>query len=209
MLFLGTRSRAVSHFNQRGQTASHLRICGVVTQDRPCPNAARYTMTRYLSVGVALVLLAAPCQAQPAKAVDLVPDDSLGFLMIKNLRELSDKVEQTARKLNVEERVSLLELIQKEMGIREGISDKGSAIFIVLKAKDAKSMPEFVAALPVADRQKIAQQLAVKDLKENAIAEGEVGLASGLLAGIGGKGPEGTPKKFPVLVALRGDFVLL
>src|SRR6266446_8854316 len=146
-------------------------------------------MTRYLPVGLALLVLTTPCRAQTAKAVDLVPDDALGFLVIKNLRELSDKVEQTAKKLNVEERVSLLELIQKEMGIREGINDKGSAVFIVLKAKDAKSMPGFVAALPVADRQKIGQQLAVKDLKENAIAEGEVGAASGLLAGIGGKGP--------------------
>ena len=93
-------------------------------------------MTRYLSVGLALVFLAAPCQAQTAMALELVPDDSLGFLVIKNLRELSDKVDQTAKKLNVEERVSLLELIQKEMGIREGINDKGSAVFIVLKAKE-------------------------------------------------------------------------
>src|SRR5438045_2339900 len=115
-------------------------------------------MTRYLSVGLALVLLAAPCQAQMVKAVDLVPDDALGFLVIKNLRELSDKVDQAAKKLNVAEHVSLLELIQKEMGIREGINDKGSVIFIVLKAKDGKSMPGFVAALPVADRAKIAQQ---------------------------------------------------
>src|SRR5438093_9058051 len=118
------------------------------------------TMTRYLSVGLALVLLAAPSQAQTAKALDLVPEDALGFLVIKNLRELSDKVEQAAKKLNVAERVSLLELMQQEMGIREGINDKGSVVFIVLKAKDAKAMPGFVTALPVADRQKIAQQLA-------------------------------------------------
>src|SRR5438093_13609397 len=115
------------------------------------------TMTRYLSVGLALVLLAAPSQAQTAKALDLVPEDSLGFLVIKNLRELSDKVEQAAKKLNVEERVSLLELIEKEMGIREGINDKGSAVFIVLKVKDGKSMPGFVAALPVGAHDKTAR----------------------------------------------------
>ena len=114
-------------------------------------------MMRYLSAALALVLLSAPCRAQTPKAVDLVPDDSLGFLVIRNLRELSDKVDQVAKKLNVEEYVSLLELIQKEMGIHEGIDDKGSVVFIVHKAKDAKSMPEFVAVLPVADRQKIAQ----------------------------------------------------
>src|SRR5258707_6826665 len=105
-------------------------------------------MMRYLSAALALVLLSAPCRAQTPKAVDLVPDDALGFLVIRNLRELSDKVEQTAKKLNVEEHVSLLELLQKEMGIREGINDKGSVVFIVLKAKDAKSLPGFVAVLP-------------------------------------------------------------
>ena len=105
-------------------------------------------MTRYVSVGLVLLILTAPCRAQTARAVDLVPEEALGFLMIKNLRELSDKVDQLGKKLNVEERVSFLELIQKEMGIREGINDKGSAVFIVLKAKDAKSMPGFVAALP-------------------------------------------------------------
>ncbi len=165
-------------------------------------------MRRYLISALALVLLAAPCQAQPAKAVDLVPGDSLGFLMIKNLGELSNRVDELAKKLKVEERVSLLELIQKEMGIREGINDQGSAVFMVLKAKDDKSGVRFVVALPVADHDKLARQLGVARLQET-VAEGEVGLSSGLLAGIGGKGPEGTAKKFPVLVARRGDFVLL
>ena len=165
-------------------------------------------MSRYFYTALALMLIATPCWAQTRKAVDLVPDDALGFLLIKDLRQLSDKVEQLAKKLNVEERVSLLELIQKEMGIREGINEKGSALFIVLKAKDEKFGMGLVIALPVSDHHKIAQQLAVKDVKDT-IAEGEVGLNSGLLAGIGGKGPEETPKKFPVLVAKRGDFVLL
>jgi hypothetical protein len=78
-------------------------------------------MARYFYTALALVLIATPCRAQTRKAVNLVPDDALGFLLIKDLRQLSDKVEQLAKKLNVEERVSLLELIQKEMGIREGI----------------------------------------------------------------------------------------
>jgi len=39
------------------------------------------------------------------RAADLVPDDALGFLVIKDLRELSDKVDQVAKKLGVEERV--------------------------------------------------------------------------------------------------------
>jgi hypothetical protein len=164
-------------------------------------------MTRCFFSALALVLLTAPCPAQTARAVDLVPDDALGFLMIKDLRDLSNKVDELAKKLNVEERVSLLELIEKEMGIREGINDRGSAVFMVLKAKSDKSGVGVVVALPVTDHDKIARQLGLERLRDT-IAEGEVGLSSGLLAGIGGKGPERTPKKFPVLVARRGDFVL-
>ena len=59
-------------------------------------------MTRYLSVGLALLVLTLPCRAQTAKAVDLVPDDALGFLMIKNLRDLSDKVRAAVAQLRQE-----------------------------------------------------------------------------------------------------------
>ena len=44
------------------------------------------------------VVLVAPSQAQTTKAVDLIPDDTLGFILIKDLRELSDRVEQLAKK---------------------------------------------------------------------------------------------------------------
>jgi hypothetical protein len=80
---------------------------------------------------------------------------------------------------------------------------------LVLKGNEAK--PDglrYLVALPVSDHDKVAKQLAVKDVKDG-IGQGELGHPSGLLAGVGGSGPEGKPKKFPVLVAKRGDFVLL
>jgi hypothetical protein len=150
-----------------------------------------------------------PCTAQTDKALSLIPDDALGFLLIKDLRSLSDKVNDTAKQLNVQEKVSMLELIQKEMGIQEGINEKGSLLFLVLKGNDAKlDGLRYLVALPVSDHDKIAKQLVVKDIKDG-IGQGELGSPSGLLAGVGGSGPEGKPKKFPVLVAKRGDFVLL
>ena len=165
-------------------------------------------MARYLCSTLVLVLMAAATPAQTTKAVNIIPDDALGFILIKDLSDLSARVDNLAKKLKVEERVSLLELIQKEMGIREGINPKGSALFILLAGKDKKSLSEFVVALPVADHEKIARQLGLKNSPET-ITQGEVGLVSGMLAGIGGKGPEGTPTKFPVLVAKRDDFILL
>jgi hypothetical protein len=81
--------------------------------------------TRFVAAACALALLATPCPAQTDKALSLVPDDALGFLLIKDLRSLSDKVADTAKRLNVQEKVSMLELIQKEMGIQEGINERG------------------------------------------------------------------------------------
>ncbi|HKB00710.1 MAG TPA: hypothetical protein VKD90_00760 [Gemmataceae bacterium] len=46
-------------------------------------------MHRWLFTPIAL---AAPAAAQTTEAVDLVPDDALGFLMVKDLRRLSDAV---------------------------------------------------------------------------------------------------------------------
>jgi len=166
-------------------------------------------ITRRLSLCALLFVLVAPCRAQVSEVIDIVPADSLGFLMIKNLRQFSDKIEQTAKKLGVNERVSFLELIKKEMGIAEGINDNGSAVFIVTKAKDKKSYPDVIVALPIADRQKIAQQVGLKELTEE-VADGQVGIASGLLGGVGGgPGGEGKATKFPVSVARRGNFLLI
>jgi hypothetical protein len=166
-------------------------------------------LTRFVAAACAVALLVSPCRAQTDKALSVIPDDALGFLMIKDLRSLSDKVNDTARRLNVQEKVSMLELIQKEMGIKEGINEKGSLLFLVLKGNEASlDGLRFLVALPVADHDKIAKQLAVKDIKDG-IGQGELGFPSGLLAGVGGSGPQGNPKKFPILVARRGDFVLL
>jgi hypothetical protein len=166
-------------------------------------------MRNLLCAVLAVLLINAPASAQRKAALALVPDDSLGFVIVKDLRQLSDKVDQLAAKLKVKERVSLLELIQKEMGIELGLNEKGSALFILMKGKKEKASLEPITALPVADHQKMAQALKVKQ-PDAAISEGEIGISSSLLVGIGGRGPgDGTKRKVPVLVAKKGDFVLL
>src|SRR5262245_42832270 len=108
-------------------------------------------MRRLSHALLALLLTAAPASAQTAKALDLVPEDALGFILINDLRQLSDKVDQLAGKLKVAERVSLLELIKRDMGLGEGLNEKGSALFIVLKGATEKPQAGLVIALPVAD----------------------------------------------------------
>jgi hypothetical protein len=156
---------------------------------------------------LALLLSAAPASAQITRAVDLVPDDALGFILIKDLRQLSDKVEQLASKLRAPEHVSFLELVQMSLG--RGLNEKGSAVIIVMKGKREKSDLSAVVALPVADYARIAQHLGVKP-SGKGIEEGKMGAFSSLLVGIGGKGSaEGKAPKIPMLVARKGDFVLL
>jgi hypothetical protein len=155
---------------------------------------------------LALLLSTAPASAQITKALDLVPDDALGFILIKDLRQLSDKVEQLASKLRAPEHVSFLELVQVSLG--RGLNEKGSAVIIVMKGKE-KSKLAAIVALPVADYQQIARHLGVESSKE-AISEGKMGAMSPLLFGIGGKGSaEEKAPKIPMLVARKGDFVLL
>jgi len=79
-------------------------------------------------------LMHAPCHAvddragrgQTAKSAGSGAGDALGFLLVKDLRQLSDKVEDLARKLKVEERVSLLELLQQGMASRTALNDKAA-----------------------------------------------------------------------------------
>ena len=58
-------------------------------------------MNRWTHVAIALLLVAAPVCGQTTKALELIPDDALGFLLIKDLRQLSDNVEHLADKLTL------------------------------------------------------------------------------------------------------------
>jgi len=157
---------------------------------------------------VVVLIFAAPAIAQTQKAVEVVPEDALGFLLVKDLRQLSDHVEELAKKVKAPAHVSLLELLQKRMGIQKGLNEKGSALFMVLKGKDEKGLPGMVAAVAVSDYPSLLKELGVKDDKAT-IGEGEIGAPSALLAGIGDTGGAEKAPKMKVVVAKKGDFALL
>src|SRR5437764_14026172 len=60
-------------------------------------------MKRLLATVLVLLLLASPALAQVDKAIEVVPHDALGFILIKDLRQLSDIVDDHAKKINVPE----------------------------------------------------------------------------------------------------------
>ena len=166
-------------------------------------------MFRMTHALIAFLCIAAPLSADTAKALDLVPQDALAFILVKDLRQLSDKVDHLAKKLDVKEYRSLLDLIKTEMEIREGLDDKGSALILVMKGKKEHSLRQPIFALPVSDHAKILAQLGVKNAKER-ISKGSIGAQSGLLFSIGGSAPDDKVlKKAPILVAVKGEFVLL
>src|SRR5262249_1459010 len=143
---------------------------------------------------------------------ELVPEDALGFILVKDLRQLSDNVENLATKLKAPERVSLLELIQTGLGIRKGLNENGSAIFIFPKWKTAPAIGDTLSARPAADYEEILGQAGAQAGKDG-ISEGGLGVWSGLYAKVATKdSQEKTQRadgKKPVLLAKKGDFALL
>jgi len=159
------------------------------------------------------LLAAAPALAQSKDALEIVPKNALGFILVKDLGQLSAKMERMAKRLEAKEHVSLLEHIKKEAGIKKGLDEKGSALFIVLSAEKEKQ-PEVVLALPVTDHAEVFAQLGIKDAT-GKVHEGQIEPADlNTLAGVG-DGPgrkEVDPSKRPklkVAVAKREQFVLL
>ena len=166
-------------------------------------------MSRLTHAMVTLLLIAVPVSADMSKALDIVPHDTLGFILINNLSQLSTNVDNLAKKLKVEEYRSLLDLIHKEMGIGEGLDEKGSALILAIKGKKENSLRQPIFALPVSDPAKMLAQLGVKNSKER-ISKGDVAPQSGILFSIGGReSDDKILKRFPILVARKGDFVLL
>src|SRR5205823_3652434 len=124
---------------------------------------------------------------------------------IKDLSQLSSKMERMARKLEAKEHFSVLELVKKEMGIEKGLNEKGSAVLIVPRPAKEKEFPRAVLAVPAADYRQFAGQLGVKDARDT-IAEGTITPPStGALAGVSdSKGQKSAPEKRPktkVLIA--------
>src|SRR5262249_32199165 len=81
-------------------------------------------MRRSLVPLMVLLMFAAPGVAQTKNALGLVPEDALGFIVVHDLRQFSDKVADLAKKVNAPAHVSLLELVQQQ-GFRKGRDEKG------------------------------------------------------------------------------------
>lgn len=162
-----------------------------------------------LSVFV-LGLFALPAWAQTNKAPEIVPDDAIGFILIKDLRALHGKAEGLAAKTNGKAHFAFVEgLLSKDL--RKGLNEKGSVVVIAMSGKDEKTFPCPILALPVGDHAVLMKALDVKEEAKDGISMGSIDMP--LLTRFW-FGPKENPKepigpKMPVLVAKRDGFVLL
>jgi hypothetical protein len=171
-------------------------------------------MRRLVLSVVILGLFSVPAWAQTNKALEIVPDDALGFILIKDLRQLHDKAEDLATKTNGKAHFAFVEgLLSKDL--KKGLNEKGSVLVIAMAGKDEKTIPCPILALPASDPAILMQALGVKEEAKDGISMGTIDVP--LLTRFwfepkekpkGGKEIiEGT--KIPVLVAKRDGFVLL
>jgi hypothetical protein len=122
-------------------------------------------MTRWLLNLIVLVLVVPLANAQGKKAIDVVPEDALGFIVVKDLQQLSKKVEMLAKKVKAPAHTSFLEQVQ-QMGPNKGLNTKGSVVMIALKGQADKDPMHIVVALPIADYPTLVKELGVKDAGE-------------------------------------------
>jgi hypothetical protein len=169
-------------------------------------------MRRLVLSVVVLGLFALPAWAQTNKALEIVPDDALGFMLIKDLRQLYDKAEDLAAKTNGKAQFAYLDLLlSKEL--KKGLNEKGSVVVIVLPGKGEQSFPYPILALPAGDHASLMQTLGVKEEAKDGISMGSIHVP--LLARFWFE-PTEKPKdakdasgEMPVLVAKRDGFVLV
>jgi hypothetical protein len=170
-------------------------------------------MRRLVWSVVCLGLFALPAWAQTNKALEIVPEDALGFILIKDLRQLYDKAEDLAGKTNGKSQFAYLDQILSK-DLKKGLNEKGSAVVIVMSGKDEKTFPCPILALPAGDPAVLMQTLGVKEEAKDGISMGAIDMP--LLTRFWFE-PKEKPKdakeplgpKMPVLVAKRSDFVLL
>ena len=167
-------------------------------------------MRRLVLSVVVLGLFALPAWAQTNKALEIVPDDALGFILIKDLRQLHDKAEDLAAKTNGKAHFAFVEgILSKDL--KKGLNEKGSVVVIVMAGKDEKTFPCPILALPVGDHAVLMKALDVKEEAKDGISMGSIDMP--LITRFWFE-PKEKPKepigpKMPVLVAKRDGFVLL
>jgi hypothetical protein len=136
--------------------------------------------------GLLLLLSVFPAAARPADVLQNVPNDALGFVVIKNMSATDAKIEKLLTALHVEFPAPLT-FLASATGLSEGVDPDGDILFAVLPGGDAND-PQFGVWLPLDDYDRF---LASLDSRQRD------GIAAVIVAGE------------DILVARHGEWVLV
>lgn len=109
------------------------------------------------------LLISLPAQAQTKAALEVIPDDAIGYVLINNAEQLNDKIQAMAKKMNTPLPLSPLGLVKTLVGVEKGINEKG-AFAIALLDDDDEPIP--VLCIPVSSYNDVMSGLGVKEPKE-------------------------------------------
>jgi len=135
----------------------------------------RYLPSAALLLG--LLLTADPAQGQTKAALEVIPDDVIGYALINGLEQVNDKIQAVAKKAQTPLPLSPLGFLKTLVGIDKGINERGT---VALAGLDNEEEPIPLLFVPVTNYAEAMAGLGVKEPKE--INEVEI-LGKGLVLG--------------------------
>jgi len=118
------------------------------------------------SFAVLPAVLLAALSATPALAaedvLDVIPDGSLGFVVVNRLAETDAKAVQLGARMQLPV-PSLMALLKMSTGVQQGLDEKGSAAVVLMPAENDNAKPIQILMVPVTDFGQLIGQLKPKD----------------------------------------------
>jgi len=109
-----------------------------------------------------LVLLAATVAQAAEDLLSVIPEQSLGFVLVNRLAESDAKIQALCRQMQLPA-PSPLSMLKAQAGIKQALDEKGSAAIVVMPGEEAGSPPAAVLFLPVTDYPQFIGQLKPED----------------------------------------------
>jgi len=114
------------------------------------------------ATAMCLVLLAGGFAQAAEDLLSVIPEQSLGFVLVNRLAESDAKIQALCRQMQLPA-PSPLNMLKAQAGIKQALDEKGSAAIVVMSGEEAGSPPAAVLFLPVADYPQFIGQLKPED----------------------------------------------
>ena len=127
-----------------------------------CPPTDSYVSTRYrtpltaMIVAIVICVTVLPPRASADEILDYLPEDALGFLLIRDLQQASAKFDQMAQTVGITT-PSMLVFLKHATGITQGLDENGNVLLLLIPGSHKKDPPEPVALLPASDYARLSE----------------------------------------------------